>query len=217
MKRDRPYTCFRILWNAIFGGFKVFDLRSHLWWLWTPSAECPLKFSDPMPVAGACGCTSAPSNKSCCEALDSYLLSMQQQMLITNLQALRCVTFLASTLQNMSVSANIYSLCQIDLKDFSLQGSHTFPFAWVHIFGTLILIEKSSSCGEMLETGSNWLSKTRSAEFLNEIFCHFKLILCHILLICGNVMQGRVDKVLLLITFLSHPLWEVVQFEEILL
>lgn len=190
-----------------------------MWWLLTPCAECPLKFSDPLPVAGACGCTSAPSNKTCCEALDSYLLSMQQQMLITNLQALRCVTFLASTLQNMSVSANIYSLCQIDLKDFSLQGSHTFPLCTNPHFVTLILIEKSSSCGEMLETGNIWLSKIRSAEFrfVNEIFCHFILILCHILLISGNVMQGRVDKVLLLITFLDHHLQEVVRSKEMLL
>jgi hypothetical protein len=84
--------------------------------------ECPLEFGDPMPVAKACGCSIIPSNISCCRALDSYLLEVQQQMLITNLQALRCVTLLASVLQNMSVSADIYSLCGIDLKDFSLQG-----------------------------------------------------------------------------------------------
>ena len=75
-----------------------------------------------MPVAKTCGCSSTPSNMTCCKALDGYLLDVQQQMLITNLQALRCVTLLASMLQNMSVSADIYSLCEIDLKDFSLQG-----------------------------------------------------------------------------------------------
>ncbi|KAG0628249.1 hypothetical protein M758_1G012800 [Ceratodon purpureus] len=84
--------------------------------------ECPLEFGDAMPVAKTCGCSTAPSNMTCCKALDSYLLEVQQQMLITNLQALRCVTSLASMLQNMSVSADIYSLCGIDLKDFSLQG-----------------------------------------------------------------------------------------------
>uniref|UniRef100_A0A7I4AG73 SPARK domain-containing protein n=1 Tax=Physcomitrium patens TaxID=3218 RepID=A0A7I4AG73_PHYPA len=84
--------------------------------------ECPLEFRDPMPVAKACGCSSTPSIATCCRAIDGYLLEVQQQMLITNLQALRCVTFLASMLQNMSVFADIYSLCGIDLKDFSLQG-----------------------------------------------------------------------------------------------
>jgi hypothetical protein len=79
-----------------------------------------------MPVAKTCGCSSTPSNTTCCKALDSYLLEVQQQMLITNLQALRCVTFLASMLQNMSVSADIYTLCGIDLKDFSLQGQSAF-------------------------------------------------------------------------------------------
>lgn len=77
---------------------------------------------------------------TCCRALDSYLLEVQQQMLITNLQALRCVTLLASMLQNISVSADIYSLCGIDLKDFSLQGSVcsvnniVFPFGLLRDF-----------------------------------------------------------------------------------
>nr|PNR42645.1 hypothetical protein PHYPA_017475 [Physcomitrium patens] len=43
-------------------------------------------------------------------------------MLITNLQALCCVIFLASMLQYKSIFADIYSLCRINLKDFSLQG-----------------------------------------------------------------------------------------------
>jgi hypothetical protein len=85
-------------------------------------AECPLVFHEPSAVAKACDCTDMPSNVTCCTALNHYLLELQQQMLITNLQALHCVTILASILQNMSVSANIYSLCQIQLNDFSLQG-----------------------------------------------------------------------------------------------
>ncbi len=85
-------------------------------------AECPLVFNEPIAVAKACDCTDAPSNITCCTALNSYLSDLQQQMLITNLQALHCVTYLASVLQNMSVSADIYSLCQIELNAFSLQG-----------------------------------------------------------------------------------------------
>ncbi|CAK9209318.1 unnamed protein product [Sphagnum jensenii] len=84
--------------------------------------ECPLVFHEPSTVAKACACTDMPSNVTCCTALNHYLLELQRQMLITNLQALHCVTILASILQNMSVSANIYSLCQIQLNDFSLQG-----------------------------------------------------------------------------------------------
>jgi hypothetical protein len=86
-------------------------------------AECPLVFNEPIAVAKACDCTDAPSNITCCTALNSYLSDLQQQMLITNLQALHCVTYLASVLQNMSVSADIYSLCQIELNAFSLQGA----------------------------------------------------------------------------------------------
>jgi hypothetical protein len=87
------------------------------------NTECPLVFNEPIAVAKACDCTDAPSNITCCTALNSYLSDLQQQMLITNLQALHCVTYLASVLQNMSVSADIYSLCQIELNAFSLQGA----------------------------------------------------------------------------------------------
>lgn len=41
---------------------------------------------------------------------------------ITNLQALDCASFLGAKLQKMNVSMNVYSSCQITLKDFSLQG-----------------------------------------------------------------------------------------------
>ena len=43
-------------------------------------------------------------------------------MLITNMQALECVTLFASMLKKEGVVANIYNICQVDLKDFSLQG-----------------------------------------------------------------------------------------------
>eukprot|EP00249_Psilotum_nudum_P021713 c28216_g1_i2 orf=781-2211(+) len=81
---------------------------------------CPLHFDDPSAVALACSGTS-PANSSCCRSLYTYISGIQQQMLITNVQALDCVTLFGSMLQKRSVTANVYELCQVDLKDFSLQ------------------------------------------------------------------------------------------------
>jgi hypothetical protein len=52
----------------------------------------------------------------------SYVAHLQKQSFITNLQALNCASFLGAKLQKMNVSTNVYSSCQITLKDFSLQG-----------------------------------------------------------------------------------------------
>ncbi|BBN00138.1 hypothetical protein MPTK1_1g26730 [Marchantia polymorpha subsp. ruderalis] len=85
---------------------------------------CPLVFSDTSDVAGSCR-GSNPSNVTCCKSLDDYLLIMQKQMLITNQQAYRCAANLSRRLLNEGVTADIYSLCDIDLRDFSLQALGT--------------------------------------------------------------------------------------------
>jgi len=72
----------------------------------------------------ACRNLAAPS-PSCCSSLNSYIGGVQKQMLITNKQAIICATMFASMLQKAGVMANIYQLCDVDLKDFSLQGMET--------------------------------------------------------------------------------------------
>lgn len=44
-------------------------------------------------------------------------------MLITNKQAIICSTIFASMLQKAGVMTDVYELCDVDLKDFSLQGT----------------------------------------------------------------------------------------------
>uniref|UniRef100_A0A0D9XLV3 Uncharacterized protein n=1 Tax=Leersia perrieri TaxID=77586 RepID=A0A0D9XLV3_9ORYZ len=82
---------------------------------------CPLEFDDPSSVVKACGKASS-SPPSCCGALHSYIATRQKQIFVTNLQAINCATMFGSMLQKAGVSNNIYELCDIDLKDFSLQG-----------------------------------------------------------------------------------------------
>uniref|UniRef100_A0A0E0BD38 Uncharacterized protein n=1 Tax=Oryza glumipatula TaxID=40148 RepID=A0A0E0BD38_9ORYZ len=82
---------------------------------------CPLEFDDPSSVVKACGKASS-STPSCCGALHSYIATRQKQIFVTNLQAINCATMFGSMLQKAGVSNDIYELCDIDLKDFSLQG-----------------------------------------------------------------------------------------------
>jgi hypothetical protein len=82
---------------------------------------CPLSFPDTSKVAKECGGT-VKNFTVCCEEMDSYVSHLQKQSFITNLQALDCASSLGKKLQKMNVSTDVYSSCQITLKDFSLQG-----------------------------------------------------------------------------------------------
>nr|GMC51742.1 uncharacterized GPI-anchored protein At1g61900-like isoform X2 [Ipomoea batatas] len=82
---------------------------------------CPLDFKQPSEVIKACQNLAAPS-PSCCSSLNSYIAEIQKQMLITNRQAIICATVFGSMLQRAGVMTNVYQLCDVDLKDFSLQA-----------------------------------------------------------------------------------------------
>ncbi|XP_058202331.1 uncharacterized GPI-anchored protein At1g61900 [Rhododendron vialii] len=82
---------------------------------------CPLDFQHPDEVTKACRNVAAPS-PSCCSSVNAYIAGIQKQMLITNRQAILCATLFGSILQKGGVMTNIYVLCDVDLKDFSLQA-----------------------------------------------------------------------------------------------
>ncbi|KAH9305773.1 hypothetical protein KI387_010177, partial [Taxus chinensis] len=82
---------------------------------------CPLDFPDPSAVAR--NCAHALQNQTkCCTTLDGYISGVQQQSFITNLQAIHCATSLGVMLQRRNITENIYILCHVNLKDFSLQA-----------------------------------------------------------------------------------------------
>ncbi|XP_022724606.1 uncharacterized GPI-anchored protein At1g61900-like isoform X4 [Durio zibethinus] len=83
---------------------------------------CPLVFSNMRHVANSCG-NGISNRTACCDAMDSYVSHLQKQTLVTNLQALDCATSLGLKLQKYNITKDVYSLCHISLKDFSLQGS----------------------------------------------------------------------------------------------
>ncbi|KAJ3683176.1 hypothetical protein LUZ60_013403 [Juncus effusus] len=83
---------------------------------------CPLEFEDPSSVIKACGNASSPNPESCCSAFNAYIKSRQKQIIITNIQAINCATMFGSMLQKSGVKTDVYDLCSVDLKDFSLQA-----------------------------------------------------------------------------------------------
>ncbi|KAB1670685.1 hypothetical protein ES319_1Z145900v1 [Gossypium barbadense] len=82
---------------------------------------CPLEFNQPSEVIKACRNVAAPS-PSCCSSLNTYIAGIQKQMLITNKQAIVCATMFGSILRKGGVMTNVYELCDVDLKDFSIQA-----------------------------------------------------------------------------------------------
>lgn len=84
-------------------------------------AACPLSLKQPSEVIAACQNVAAPS-PHCCSSLNTYIAGIQRQMLITNRQAIMCAISLGSMLRKGGVMTNIYELCDVDIKDFSLQG-----------------------------------------------------------------------------------------------
>ncbi|CAF1699649.1 hypothetical protein Bca4012_001724 [Brassica carinata] len=82
---------------------------------------CPLEFKEPTEVVKACRNAAAPS-PSCCTSLNSYISGIRNQMLITNKQAIVCATVFGSMLRKGGVMTNVYELCNVDLKDFSVQA-----------------------------------------------------------------------------------------------
>ncbi|KAG6393658.1 hypothetical protein SASPL_147903 [Salvia splendens] len=84
---------------------------------------CPLDMKQPTEVIAACRNVAAPS-PSCCSSVNTYIAGIQRQMLITNKQAIICATMFGAMLQKAGVMTNVYELCDVDLKDFSLQGEN---------------------------------------------------------------------------------------------
>ncbi|KAF8117686.1 hypothetical protein N665_0008s0041 [Sinapis alba] len=83
---------------------------------------CPLVFPDMRHISGNCSNELSNQTGGFCGAMESYVSNLQKQALITNLQALDCATSLGTKLQKkLNITKNVFSVCHISLKDFSLQ------------------------------------------------------------------------------------------------
>ncbi|XP_009789015.1 putative GPI-anchored protein At1g61900 isoform X1 [Nicotiana tabacum] len=81
---------------------------------------CPLAFPGMKNITKACG-DGMNNQTTCCNTVERYVSHLQRQSFVTNLQALDCAASLGLKLQKANVSKNVYNLCHISLKDFSVQ------------------------------------------------------------------------------------------------
>ncbi|KAK1283171.1 putative GPI-anchored protein [Acorus calamus] len=81
---------------------------------------CPLVFPNTESVGNYCR-NAIENRTACCDSMENYVSHLQKQSFITNLQALDCAALLGKQLQKANISRDVYRLCQITLKDFSLQ------------------------------------------------------------------------------------------------
>ncbi|GMH26884.1 hypothetical protein Nepgr_028727 [Nepenthes gracilis] len=82
---------------------------------------CPLAFPDTRSVMKKCS-NGIRNKTACCGAMQRYVTHLQNQSFTTNLQALNCASALGMKLQSGNITNNIYKLCHIGLKQFSLQA-----------------------------------------------------------------------------------------------
>ncbi|CAN4116673.1 unnamed protein product [Withania somnifera] len=83
---------------------------------------CPLVFPNMKNITKSCG-DGMNNQTTCCNTIERYVSHLQRQSFVTNLQALDCAASLGFKLQKGKVSKNVYNLCRISLKDFSVQVS----------------------------------------------------------------------------------------------
>lgn len=157
-------------------------------------AVCPLDFKQPLEVIKACRNVAAPS-PSCCSSLNTYIAGIQKQMLITNRQAIICATVFGSILRKGGVMTNIYDLCDVDLKDFSIQGM--YPACHLCVNSTLCsIIVSDLSFSESLWAGAAYGQQGT-------------LLLCFILFLFPSyyfisIFMLRMGSILFLLVVICH-------------
>ncbi|KAH7837891.1 hypothetical protein Vadar_019286 [Vaccinium darrowii] len=125
---------------------------------------CPLTFPNMSSVTGGCG--NGISNQSaCCNVMESYVSHLQKQSFITNLQALNCAALLGKKLQKANITENIYTLCRIGLKDFSIQAGVQESGCLLPSLPSDVIFDSSSGVSFLCDLNDNipalWPSATQ--------------------------------------------------------
>ncbi|MED6136759.1 hypothetical protein PIB30_058825 [Stylosanthes scabra] len=141
--------------NSVFRGLSNCNLNK----------VCPLVLPNVTSVAKECR-NVLSNQRNCCKAIKSYVSFLQDQSFITNLQALKCAASLGKKLQNANVSNNVYNLCRIGLKDFSLQVGSQESGCLLPSLPSDAVFDKSSGVGFMCDLNDNivapWPSSSSS-------------------------------------------------------
>ncbi|KAM3395367.1 putative GPI-anchored protein isoform X2 [Capsicum galapagoense] len=124
--------------------------------------SCPLVFPDLKNISKECG-EVASNPTSCCNAMNSYLSRLQQQSFVTNLQALNCATLLGKKLQEANITSNIFDLCHVNLKDFSLQVDEKESGCLLPSLPTDLTYDQNSGIGFICDLNDNVAAPWSSA------------------------------------------------------
>ncbi|XP_022871631.1 uncharacterized GPI-anchored protein At1g61900-like isoform X2 [Olea europaea var. sylvestris] len=129
---------------------------------------CPLDLKQPSEVIVACKNVAA-SSPSCCSSLNTYIAGIQKQMLITNRQAIICAARLGSMLQKGGVMTNIFELCDVDLKDFSLQTADGQQGCLLHSLPADLVYDKSAGLSITCDLNDNIAAPWPSSSSLTSL------------------------------------------------
>ncbi|XP_022877959.1 uncharacterized GPI-anchored protein At1g61900-like isoform X3 [Olea europaea var. sylvestris] len=128
---------------------------------------CPLNFPNMSHVIN--GCNDGISNQTeCCNGVESYVSLLQRQSFITNLQALNCAASLGVKLRKANITKNVYTLCHINLKDFSLQVGTQDSGCLLPSLPSDVVLDKSSEVSFVCDLNDNipapWPSTSQLAD-----------------------------------------------------
>ncbi|XP_027345512.1 uncharacterized GPI-anchored protein At1g61900-like [Abrus precatorius] len=132
---------------------------------------CPLVFPNVTSVVNECG--NLISNKTaCCTAIKSYVSSLQEQSFVTNLQALKCAVSLGKKLQKENISKDVYNLCHISLKDFSLQVGSQVSGCLLPSLPSDATFDETSGIGFICDLNDNIVAPWPSMSYLLPSSCN---------------------------------------------
>ncbi|XP_016570442.2 uncharacterized GPI-anchored protein At1g61900 isoform X1 [Capsicum annuum] len=126
---------------------------------------CPLVFPNTKNVTKACG-GGMNNQTACCNTIERYVSHLQRQSFVTNLQALDCAASLGLKLQKGNVSKNVYDLCRISLKDFSVQVATEVSGCLLPSLPSDAILDKTLGIGFVCDLNDNipapWPSMSHS-------------------------------------------------------
>ncbi|XP_039689866.1 uncharacterized GPI-anchored protein At1g61900 isoform X2 [Medicago truncatula] len=109
---------------------------------------------------------------SCCKATKNYVSYLQGQSFVTNLQALKCAVSLGEKLQKANVTKNIYDLCHISLKDFSLQVGSQESGCLLPSLPSDASFDRTSGIGFICDLNDNVVAPWTSTSYALQSSCN---------------------------------------------
>lgn len=132
---------------------------------------CPLALPDARNVTKECR-DEMSNPTACCNSMKTYVTRLQNQSFTTNLQALNCAALLGMKLRKDNVTRNLYNLCHISLKDFSVQAGTQESGCLLQSLPSDVTLDQSSGITFMCDLNDNIAAPWPSAYQLPDSSCN---------------------------------------------